>query len=393
MPRYCIIGAGIAGASVAYHLSEKTTDPITVYDRGQPGDETTRKSVAQYGFYGDQTQYRMKRYGLRLYNEFFRDPRADPRYHTMGLLLMATEPANAAALEAAAAGEAADAEKIALGADRDLVEYLDPDALAETLLLPPVNTDALAGGLFRPKVGYMSRPRALAVEFLERARENGVRVEPDTPVTEITTKADRVTGVIADGQEAAADAVVCAAGPWNPLVAESVGVDLPVKHTLAPILHLEPPAPVEYDVPVLSHYESPYAFHRRTPRELLVGYNPGPEAATRYDPGEVSETVPADIRDEGLGLLADLVPGWTDAEPVNEWVGVRSQTPDENPIVGWTELEGFLVAAFHTSGIQLAPAVGSVIARQLVDHDPTEFYDALSVTRFDGYHDTKPEDA
>lgn len=388
--RYVIVGGGIAGASVAYHLSQRTDDPIVVFERRSPASETTAKSVAQFGFYGDETQYRMKRYGMALYNEFFRDPRADPAYTTMGVLLVATEEENAERFRRAVERGGDEAlGKPGMGFDRDLVEYVPGDELEDTLLLPPVNTDIVAGALFRPKVGYMYRPEELAFEFLDRAKENGVEVRSDTEIERIETAGGRVVGVTTAADETVeADEVICAAGPWNLDVAESVGVDLPVRHTLAPILQLDPGERSDYSLPVVSHYESPFAFHRRPGDEFLVGYNPGGyEAGTRYDPGTVSETVPSEIRDEGLSLAAELVPGFSGGEIVDQWVGVRSVTPDGNPIVGWTALEGFSIAAFHTSGIQLAPAVGDVIARQLVDGDPTEYYDALSIARFDGYSD------
>ena len=388
--RYAIVGGGIVGSSIAYHLSQRTDDPVVLFERQSPASETTFKSVAQFGFYGDETQYRMKRYGMGLYNEFFRDPRANPAYRTMGALLVATEAENAERFRnAVERGGDESLGKPGMGFDRDLVEYVPGDELAETLLLPPVDTDVVAGALFRPKVGYMNRPQELAFEFLERARENGVEVRSGTEVESIETAGGRVVGLrTATGERVEADEVICAAGPWNVDVAESVGVDLPVRHTLAPILKLEAPEQPDYTLPVVSHYESPFAFHRRRRDEFLVGYNPGGyDEGTRYDPDTVGETVPSEIRDEGIELMETLVPGLLDAEVVDQWVGVRSVTPDGNPVVGWTELEGFSIAAFHTSGIQLAPAVGDVIARQLVDGEPTEYYDALSITRFEGFSD------
>lgn len=386
---YAIIGGGIAGASIAYHLSERTDAEVVLFERQSLSSETTYRSVAQFGFYGDIHQYRMKRYGMGLYNEFFADSRAHPRYHSAGLLIAATEQDSATQLQTTVeTGGDESIGKIGMGFDRDLVEYIPGDELTETLLLPPVDTDEITGGLYRPNVGYMSRPQELAYEFFERATANGVTVEQGTAVEEITTKNGRVTGLVTeDGRTVESESVVCAAGPWNPEIAESVGVDLPVTHTIAPVLRLRPPEPTEYDLPIIAHYDSPYAFHRRSEEELLIGYNPGSDEATRLDPAAVDDTVPEAIRNEGVELLADLVPGWLDADVTDQWVGVRSQTPDGNPVVGWTELEGFSVAAFHTSGIQLAPAVGDIVASQLVDDDPTSYYDALSISRFDGYDD------
>ncbi|WP_152041709.1 NAD(P)/FAD-dependent oxidoreductase [Salinigranum salinum] len=389
--KYGIIGGGIAGASIAYHLSQRTDDPVVLFERQSPASETTYKSVAQYGFYGDETQYRMKRYGMKLYNEFFRDHRVNPRYTSMGILTVSTEPDNARRMqEAIQKGGDSYFGKMGMGFDRDLVEYLDGGEIKEKLLLPPVDDEPIKGALFRPKVGYMDRPQELAYEFLERAKEHGVDVHSNTAVAEVTTEGDQATGVITEeGEEIELDEVICAAGPWNTEIAESVGVELPVKHTMAPILVLQPDDQSDYTLPAISHFESPYAFHRRSEDEFLIGYNPGDvyDDAGRLDPNTMSEKVPEEIRNEGIELLGKLVPDLIDAKVVEEWVGIRSITPDKNPVVGWTELEGFSIAAFHTSGIQLAPAVGKMIATQVLDDDPGDYYENLSIARFDGYTD------
>lgn len=388
---YGIIGGGIAGASIAYHLSQRTDDSIVLFERQSPASETTYKSVAQYGFYGDETQYRMKRYGMSLYNEFFREPHVNPRYTSMGILTAATEPENADRMQEAIRKDGDTYfGKMGMGFDRDLIEYIDGDAIKEKLLLPPVNSGPIEGALFRPKVGYMDRPQELAYEFLERAKNNGVDVRSNTAVEEITTNGDRATGLVTEeDEEVKLDEVICAAGPWNIEISESVGIELPVRHTIAPILVLQPDDQSDYTLPAINHFESPYTFHRRSEDEFLIGYNPGDvyEDATEYDPRTMSEKVPEHIRDKGIDLLQEIVPDLIDAKIVEEWVGIRSVTPDKNPVVGWTDLEGFSIAAFHTSGIQLAPAVGKVIAQQVLDDDPTDYYDSLSITRFDGYSD------
>jgi len=389
--RYGIIGGGIVGASIAYHLSRETEAEVVLFERQSPASETTYKSVAQYGFYGDETQYEMKRYGMRLYNRFFANSRANPGYAFSGHLMVATTEENAAIMREA---EKNDGDyrlgKIGIGFDRDLVEYIAGDELDESVLLPPIDVGPVEGALFRPKVGYMTRPHELAYEFLERAKENGVQVRTNTGVTAIEKTAGCVTGVETDDEtRVEVDEVVCAAGPWNVRLADSVGIDIPVRHTLAPILKLRLPDQLDYDIPIISHVESPYAFHRRGEDEFLLGYNPGAvyEEAERYDPDTMDETVPEEIKTEGLERLGELIPDLAEATVVDEWVGIRSMTPDENPVVGWTDLEGFSIAAFHTSGIQLAPYVGKMITNQLVHDEPDPLYDELSITRFDGYSD------
>ena len=388
---YVVVGGGIAGASVAYHLSERTDDPVTVFDRQSLASETTFKSVAMTGLYGDETQYQMKRYAHRLYNEFLAEPRANPRYEFAGRLVLATTPETAETLRRAARGDA-DAGKISENSANALMEYVPGEELTSNLVVPELNVDAVEGALYRPKMGYMSRPQEVAFEFVERAKENGVEFRPNTPVREIRTENGRVTGVRTDDGAVPASNVVAAAGPWNLALTRDLGLDLPLRHTLAPALQLRPDPPLSHSLPSIEPADSPYSIYRRRDDEILIGYYPGSyeDAGTEYDPATTSDAVPAEIREGAIDVLERLLPSLLDAEIVDEWVGVRSMTPDQNPIVGWTDIEGLSLAAFNTSGIQLAPAVGDVIARQLVDGDPTEYYDALSVTRFDGQTDTRP---
>lgn len=395
-PTYAIIGGGIVGASIAYHLSEETTEPIKVYDQQSLASETTFKSMAMFGLYGDKTQYQMKRYGLRLYNQFFSEPRARPKYDLAGRLEVATTESGAAELEQNMGSS--HAEKSIAGIDRDLLEYIPGDDLSEVLLVPRVNTAAVTGAVFRPRVGYM-QPQELAFEFVERARDNGVTFDTGSKITDILTQNGQVTGLETESSKVAADHVICAAGPWNVTLAAKAGVDIPVRHTLAPILKLTVSESAEYSLPTIGHYESPYSIYRQRSRSrdaMFLGYNPSEpvnsvaeflEKYDVFDPDSMSETVPEDIRDGMLSTAEMLVPSLLDADVADEWVGIRSGTPDGNPIVGWTEVDGFSIAAFHTSGIQLAPKVGDIITQQLVHDNPTDLYDNLSISRFKGYSD------
>lgn len=96
--RYAIVGGGIVGASVAYHIGERTDDSVVVYERGWLAAETTFRSTAMIGVSGPDPYHRMKEYGLRLYNEFFADPAAKPQYRQSGRLRVATSAGGAAEL-------------------------------------------------------------------------------------------------------------------------------------------------------------------------------------------------------------------------------------------------------------------------------------------------------
>ena len=391
--RIVIIGAGIVGASIAYHLSARTDAPIVVYDRDDVASETTGKSVAQYGFYGNPVQYRMKRYGMRVYNELFAETTAEPQYTFAGLLEVASDAAEADRLHRAIeVGGDPELGKIAgTGLDADLVEYVDGGDLPATILAPFVDFDAVTGAVFRPKVGYMNTPRQLTRAFIEGAEARGVTVETGVTVTDIVTENDRVSGIETTAGPVDAATVVSAAGPWNHRIARLVGIELPMRHSLAPVLKFEPDRPFPCTAPTISLHDNPYTIYTRSLTESLIAAHPRAsyDEYDRYDPDEVPNQVPADIRAEMLDVMGSFIPQFANAEPVDEWVGVRSQTPDGNPIVGWTGVEGFSIAAFNTSGIQLAPATGLIISEQLVTGEPTDYYDALSITRFDGYEDSR----
>ncbi|MDQ2055918.1 FAD-dependent oxidoreductase [Halobellus sp. H-GB7] len=388
---YHIIGGGIVGASIAYHIGRRTNDPVHVYEKGTLANETTKKSLAFFGFYGDETQYRMKQYGMELYNDFLSSPRADPGYVTTGRLNVATSEEGAEALRQDVENRNkrladADGKRV----DTSPVDFAEPHELKRSLVLPFLDTNTVTGGIFRPQVGYL-RPREMAIEFIERARDEGVVFHENTTVTDLTVDDGVLSGLSVDGEERTADEVISAAGPWNPRVAAMANVDLPVKHTLAPVLELEPAEPIQYTIPWITHRESGFSIRRNADgRVLMTHHPPGKHAdATEYDPDAVEDSVPTDLRQRGLDVLESLLPVTDTFDVVDERVGIRSSTPDGNPVVGWTRVDGFSVAAFSTSGIQLAPATGKVIATQLLDNDPTSFYEGLSVSRFDSYVDHK----
>jgi glycine/D-amino acid oxidase-like deaminating enzyme len=233
----------------------------------------------------------------------------------------------------------------------------------------------------------------LAFEFIDRAKDEGVEVKTNYEVTDIELRNGRVSGVQTAKGRSDADHVISAAGPWNPMTADMGLLSLPLQHTLAPILQLKPSDPVRYMVPHTKHVETRVYFRGCTDGTVFVGKNPNEitpfEEAEQFNPNEVSNTVSEEVRAELFEIVELLYPELTKADIVSEWVGIRSMTPDGYPIVGWTSVPGFSVAGFNSSGINLAPAVGEIIARQLVNDEETEFYDDISITRFDGFRDTK----
>lgn len=399
-PRYAVVGGGIVGASVAYHLSERTADPVVVYERGELASETTFKATAMIGVAGPEPYYRMKEYGFELYNDFFADPAVNPQYRQSGRLRVATTTSGATSLAELAVGESSqsgDSEAGTVGATKysnSLVDYVPGEKLRKRFLVPPLETDRIEGALYRPQYGYVqddSRtlgPRELALEFVQRARENGVAFETNTEVTDVDIDADGVQAIETKGAETIdVGTVICAAGPWNATVAERAGLDLPIEHVPSPVFSLALDEPLPYSMPMIKSHESSVGLHPKRDDTVLVTYTPSEEERrSNVDPSTVGDTVPDEYREKALRWAERMMPILEDAELTDEWVGVGTSTPDGKPIVGETDIDG-LALAVTRAGIQYAPAVGSILARQLVEGEPTEYRDAVSLSRFDGHGD------
>ncbi|WP_135807399.1 NAD(P)/FAD-dependent oxidoreductase [Halorussus marinus] len=394
-PGISVIGGGITGASVAYHLSKETDRPVTVYEqRDKLSMETTNKSGAFVGYWGHEPPGRLQMmdYSMRLYNRFLDDAQTNLSYHFSPRLQVATTDDGVANLRERFKqnlGATIEEEGITTGMRRSPVQYLPSNRLAGSFLLPELELGPVMGATYSGNLGHLWPARQAAQEFVLRARENGVSFETGREVTEIVTKGGRVSGLIVDGEEIETDEVICTAGPWNKNILRAVGIDLPLKHTLGPMLVLQPQKESPHSLFSLKHEETGYYMRQNPDGTVFLGNNPGSyeSAGTEYDPGDVTNTVPEELRSEGLEVAKSLLPYLEGANVVDEWVGVRSLTPDTEPIIGWTSIQGLSVASFNASGIQLSPCAGKIIANQVVHDEPTAYYESVSVSRFEGYGD------
>ncbi|WP_435348504.1 NAD(P)/FAD-dependent oxidoreductase [Haloarchaeobius sp. HRN-SO-5] len=363
--RVVVVGAGIAGASAADHLARETATDVVVLERGRnPPGETTAKSGAFVGFWGHESPacVPLLRYGIRYYQRLLSTGATPARFVHGGRLRLATTAAGDDAIRAdfEATFDRAVEDATATGTKGAPVQYLAGDALGETLVLPGLATDDVTGALYSPGVGYVDDPAALARALLDRARAAGATVETDTTVTDVLTEDGRVTGVRTGDDRIDADAVVAAAGPWNRRLLATAGVDLPVRNTRGPILVLDGDG---HGLPALYHEESDVYTRQNRDGSLFVGHFPGQyDDAAVLDPDAIPDAVPPARRESCLDAVERLCPGTRERHVSDEWVGVRTVTPDGDPIVGPTDVDGLSVLAFNANGIQYAPAAGHVVA-------------------------------
>jgi glycine/D-amino acid oxidase-like deaminating enzyme len=370
-----VVGGGIVGSSVAYHLARRSDRDVAVFERAeQLAGETTAKSNAMFRMTGSAAERRMKRYGLSVYTAVLGEPAVDhdvdPLYERVDRLEVATSESSATALRDRAGS--------------GVGELLDPGAIPEHVLFPELRRDDIEAALSFPGAIRLE-PRVLAREFAARARAAGARFETDTAVRDVHVEDGAVTGLATDAGRVEAPVVLCAAGPNNPDVAAMAGYDLPVRHTLGPILDVRPRA-LGHTVPNLKHDDSGVYYTGRGDGTVMIGRaGGGYDRATRRDLADLDEShVPVDLRETMDDAAAALFPPLRlDAVDIrDEWVGLVSKTPDGEPIVGLTDVEGFGVAAFNSEGIQLAPAAGQILAEQVLEGRPPSDYPHVAPGRF-----------
>jgi sarcosine oxidase subunit beta len=377
-----IVGGGITGASVAYHLARRSERDVVVFERDAIASRTTAKSAAYVGFRGGHTpvQRALMRYGIELYNDLIAESTTNAFYRRLGGLDLATTAAGRKTLRSSYRAARSDDD-----ADDRFVRYFEGERVGESLLLPPVELETVRGALFWPNYGYVN-PSELAFEFADRAENAGAEFRVNSRVDDIVcSDGDPVVHV--GGEPVVLDHLVLAAGPWNAELADTVGLDLPLRFSLAPGLVLEDPSESSY--PSLNHHESGVYLRQHHNDRVFVGHYQGDYAEAPKQAPDVPDEVPGRIVDEVIETLRTLVPYLYDSGIEEQWVGLRGLTPDSNPIVGWTDVEGMSVVAYNATGIQHAPAAGRILARQLLDGDPTEYYEDVSISRFDGHTDVR----
>lgn len=380
-----VVGGGIVGTSVAYHLSRRTDVPVRLFERaGTLGSETTGKSSLGVRGYGtNETQLRMKRYGKRLYNEFLAASDGELRFEPTEVVYLATTDNGRDALVHKQANE---------HPLSSASEFVPGSELRDVLVLPDVSTESVTAALYRPNAGFFRAAEPLLHAFADRAESAGAELVLGTEVTDVVLRDGRVAGVVADGETHPAGAVVAAAGPWNNGLAAMAGVDVPVRQQRLHMLELRPDHDFGRPVPKLRHLETGVTFRGR-PDGRVLAYRAEPAAdpyavAQNHDPDE-RVGVPESVKTTFVESAETVMPALATAEIEYEDVAHTSRTPDGNPVVGWTETPGFYLAATHSRGIQYGPAIGDCIARQVVDGDPTEYYQDVSITRFEEYTDCR----
>ena len=389
-----IIGSGIVGSSVAYHLAQQGCANVLVIEReAHQGKGSTGKSMGGVrAQFSTPANIQMSKYSIDFFSKFDEVVGHPADYRAHGYLFCATNEKHLAYLQANRERQNA------LGVTN--VEWVSPDDIVK--MVPQLRVDDVLGGTFCPTDGFVD-PHSVMMGFMLNAREKGVRLWLDTEVTGIdlespgsmplsdaadykgpssrrTPKEARISGVQTTRGFVSTRTVVNAAGAWAARVAEMAGADLPVEPLRRQLVPTEPFDQLPQHFPMVIDMSTGFHF-RREGKGILLAWNDPEETPgfkTEFDTTFVEKI---------LTRAASRVPVLAEAgvNPRRAWAGLYEMTPDHHAIIGpATNVEGlYFVNGFSGHGVMHSPASGKVGA-DLILRGHSDLVDAtqLSVDRF-----------
>jgi sarcosine oxidase subunit beta len=346
-----IVGGGIIGASIAYHLASRGVKDVIVLEREQLGSGSTGRNAGGVRLqFSTEINVRLSLRSLPRIENFATEMGFDPQLRQVGYLFLITEERDIAPFESSLAMW----KRLGVPAER-------LDAAGVRRLFPELLLDDLRFATFCARDGYCD-PSSLLNGYVARAKEKGARFRVHEPAIGITREGDRVTAVRTAKGDIACTTVVNAAGAWGAEVGRLAGIELPIRPLRRQIFVTDPVPGLDREFPLTVEFASSLYFHRES-GGVLMGMadptdGPGFDASVNWD------FLPT-IVERALYRLPIL----ERAKVKTGWAGFYEDTPDKHPILGAIPgVDGFLCAAgFSGHGIMHAPATGEAIAELIVD--------------------------
>jgi sarcosine oxidase, subunit beta len=366
-----LIGGGIVGSSIAYHLVAAGCKNIVVIEReNSQGKGSTGKSMGGVrAQFSTPVNIQMSMYSIPFYASFEERLGYPCDYRPQGYLFCATAEKHLAYLRG-------NYEKqIALGLKN--VRLVAGDEIRA--MFPQLRSDDILGGAFCSTDGFVD-PYSAMTGFIAWATDHGATLLKNATVTAIAGYGGRGFEITTTREAVSAATVVNCAGPWAAGIADMVGEDLPVEPLRRMLVPTEPFDQFPHTAPMIVDMSNGFHF-RPESRGFLLAWNDPEET-----PGYKTDFDPAFI-EKILMRAADRVPVFENLEvnPKKAWAGLYEMTPDHHPILGESpEVPGFFFAnGFSGHGVMHAPATGKILS-DLILTGNTDLIDAslLNFSRF-----------
>ncbi|MFZ1129501.1 MAG: FAD-dependent oxidoreductase [Terriglobales bacterium] len=365
-----LIGGGIVGSSIAYHLVASGCKDVLVIERETAqGKGSTGKSMGGVrAQFSTPVNIQMSLYSIPFYANFEERLGYPCDYRPQGYLFCATSEKHIAYLRANYQ------KQVAMGL-KD-VRLVDGSEIRG--LYPQLRGDDIIGGSFCSTDGFVD-PYSAMIGFMTWAGDRGATLWKNASVTGITRDQGSFR-VLTTRDTVSTRAVVNCAGAWSAAIAKMVGIDLPVEPLRRMLVPTEPFDQFPHTAPMIVDMSNGFHF-RPEGRGFLLAWNDPAET-----PGYKAD-FEASFIEKILTRAADRVPVFEEVavNPKRAWAGLYEMTPDHHPILGESpEVPGFFFAnGFSGHGVMHAPATGKILS-ELILTGKTGLIDAslLNFARF-----------
>jgi sarcosine oxidase subunit beta len=370
-----VIGAGVMGASVAYHLAKAGVGKVVVVEKRFLAAGATGKSSGLVRMhYDNEPESRLAWISFGYFRNWSEVVGGDCDFRRSGFLRIVPREL-ADNLQANVAMQ----QRIGIN-----TQVISAEEAAE--VMPSLRTDDFDIAAYEPDSGYAD-PTSTTAALMGRAREMGARLLQATAVTGIRIQAGRISEVVTGGGIIASPVVVNAAGAWGAHIGAMVGVELPIQGWRHQVIYLQRPPELAEPHPAIIDDIGTQYFRPETGQLTLAGLEDANEVGV--DPDAYREWVDDEFIPIAGERLTQRIPAMGDAGVVRGQAGCDGLTPDQHAIIDQVGPEGFYVVAGHSgTGFKIGPAVGACMA-ELITQGRAETAD-ITPFRLSRYAEGKP---
>ncbi|MDB5998829.1 MAG: dependent oxidoreductase [Rhizobacter sp.] len=353
-----VIGAGVIGCSVAYHLARFGAGRVLVLDRTQIGAGTTSQSSGILRtHYSVSENVALARSSWQVFNDFpayLEDEDAAAGLVKCGYLISAPEGGKLNALREALQGQRAQ------GID---VRLLDRGEAVDLLPIAQFDDAALIG--FEPDAGFADA-YLVATSFARAARRRGVKIMEGVEVTRLLMEGGKAVGVDTSRGEFHSPVVVSTQNIWATDIERWTGINTPVAAERHAVLALEGPQAYTFKMPVFKDLASAGMLYCRSYGGSQMLVSEGTVGETLAVPDNEQGNIGVDYIVDVVTQVTERFPSFESAGIASSWTGVYDVTPDWNPVLGRLPDVGGLVVGYGFSGhgFKLSPGVGRLLAQE-----------------------------
>lgn len=361
-----IIGGGVMGTSIAFHLAEAGVTDVLLLEQNELGSGSTSKAAGGVrANFSDELNIALGARSLEAFARFGERPGQEIDLHRVGYLFLLSTPEQVELFE--------ESTRLQNAAGQP-TRMINVDEIAR--LAPIVKTDGLVAACFSPNDGHCT-PESVVLGYASAARRLGAKLITGCEVEGIDAVGNEIRTVRTSRGVVETSTVICTAGAWSGRLGAMVGVDLPVIPLRRQIVVTDAIPDLPRDLPMTIDFSSTFYFHREGPG-LLVGMS-NPDEEPGFHLNRTDAWLPRLTE-----AMEQRAPSLLDVGLASGWAGLYENTPDHNALIGEADtISRFLYATgFSGHGFLQGPAVGEVIRDLYLGRKPFVDISPLDARRF-----------